>query len=302
MVGTILDAVGDTPLVKLSKMAAGFPGEIRVKMESLNPGGSHKVRIAKAMIEAAEREGVLVRGSGQTILEATGGNTGMGLAMAGAAFGYDVVLVVPDDYSQQKVLRLETMGAQVVLADSSVGDNPHGRCAERLMLQNPDWVLLGQAANPANPDAHRNGTAPEIVAAVEPSAIRYLVAGIGTGGHITGVGEVLKAENPEITVVGVQPEGCELLEGRFVKHCIQGLSVGLLPPVLNPEVIDEMRSVTFEEAVAGAQTLMREEGISAGLSSGANIAVARRLLPLCGTGECVLTFVYDGADDYLEAF
>jgi cysteine synthase len=298
--GTILDAVGDTPLVRLPRLSADHPGDILLKLESLNPGGSHKVRIAKAMIEAYEREGVLVRGSGMTIMEATGGNTGMGIAMAGAAYGYDVVLVVPDNYSAQKCRRLECMGARVELADSGTGPNPHGRRAEALLTENHDWVMLGQAVNQANPDAHRRTTAREILGVVDPARVRFLVAGIGTGGHITGVGEVLKAENDEVEVIGVQPEGCDLLEEKFVDHKLQGLSVGILPPVLNRAVIDEMASVGEEEAIAEARKLMRLEGISAGLSSGANIAVARRLLPRCEAGEYVLTFAYDCADDYPE--
>lgn len=297
---TILDAIGRTPLVALSKLSISGPGEIWAKVESLNPGGSHKARIAKAMIEASERDGVLVRHSGMTILEATGGNTGMGIAIAGAVYGYHVVLVVPDNYSEEKCRRLELLGARVERADSTIGDNPHGRRATELQLENPDWVMLGQASNPANPEVHRLTTGPEILAELPAGSIRFLVAGIGTGGHITGVGEVLKRASEAIEVVGVQPEGCDLLSGRFVAHEIQGIAVGLVPPVLQPEVIDEMHSVSYEQAVAGAQALLREEGISAGLSSGANLAVAQGLLSRCGPGQRILTFVYDSADDYPE--
>ncbi|MFF4343068.1 PLP-dependent cysteine synthase family protein [Kitasatospora sp. NPDC001540] len=297
---SVLEAVGSTPLVALDRLAAGTGCRIVLKTEHLNPGGSHKARIALNMVLAAEREGVLVRGSGQTIVEPTGGNTGMGIAMAGAVLGYRVVLVIPDNYSKDKQRVLAAMGAEILLSDSSTGNNSHGELANRLVLENPTWVLLNQGANPNNPDAHRNATALEILDDLDGEPVDHMVAGIGTGGHITGVGEILRKEMPDLRVHGVQPEGCDLFAGTFRRHRVQGLSVGYVPPVLNRDVVDDMITVGESEAVECMKLLMRTEGIAAGPSTGANIAAALRLARSLDGPATILTFAYDGAHDYLD--
>jgi cysteine synthase len=297
---SLLESVGGTPVVRLARLTAGLPGEVYVKLESANPGGSHKTRIALNMIQAYEQVGVLVPGSGQTILEPTGGNTGMGIAIAAAVLGYRAVLVIPDNYSPAKQRLLAAFGAEIVLSDSERGNNSHGELAAQIQQEHPEYVMLNQAFNPANPDIHRKTTACEILEDFESRQLDCFVAGIGTGGHITGIGEVLREHWPSIRIIGVQPSGCELLEERFVKHRIQGLAVGMIPPVLNVRVIDEMVSVEQDEAVEAMTLTMRREGISIGISSGANIAAALRLAQTAEVGTRILTMVYDGAADYVE--
>lgn len=297
---SILEAVGRTPVVRLERYAARSPASIYLKLECLNPGGSHKVRIALSMIRAFERVGVLERGSGQTILEPTGGNTGLGIAMAAAVLGYRVVLVVPDNYAPAKRRLLEAFGAEVRLSDSERGNNSHGELAARIQEEHPEYVMLNQAFNPANPEIHRLTTGPEILEDLCDLPLDALVAGIGTGGHITGVGEVLRERYPRLRIVGVQPAGCDLLAERFVKHAIQGLAVGIVPPVLNTRIIDEMVSVTEAEAITAMRDLMRCEGISAGVSTGANLAAALRVATRLAPGASILTLAYDTAADYVD--
>ena len=298
--GSVLEAIGGTPLIRLDRLAADTGCTILIKLECVNPGGSHKARIALNMVLAAENEGILVRGSGQTIIEPTGGNTGMGIAMAAAVLGYRVVLVIPDNYSTAKQRLLAAMGAEIRLSDSTTGNNSHGELAGELLLEHPDWVLLNQGANPANPDIHRRTTALEILADLGGEQIDHLVAGIGTGGHITGTGEILKQHMPGMTVTGVQPDGCDLFAETFRSHRIQGLSVGYIPPVLNPDVVDRMISVTEAEAISGMKLLMRTEGIAAGPSTGANIAACLTLAGRTPGPATFLTFAYDTAHDYLD--
>jgi cysteine synthase A len=251
------------------------------------------------MILAAERSGELSRGSGQTILEPTGGNTGLGIAMAASVLGYRVVLVIPDNYSREKQRLLRAFGCEIVLSDSRRGNNSHGELAQEILLEHPEYVLLNQGANPANPRAHQESTVIEILADLGDVRVRHLVAGVGTGGHITGVGSVLKKALGDLTVHAVQPDGCDLLDQRFVRHKIQGLAIGYLPQVLDTSVIDTVETVTAEDAATGMRLLMSQEGIAAGISTGANIAACLKVAALA-PGETILTFAYDSAHDYLE--
>jgi cysteine synthase A len=298
---TILEAVGRTPVVRLNRLSLDLGCEVFVKLESLNPGGSHKVRIALAMVQDAERRGVLRRGSGQVILEPSGGNTGIGLAMVGALYGYKVILVIPDNYSVEKQAVLQLYGAEIIQSDSTRGNNSHGEKAMEILLENPHYVMLNQQRNPANPTIHRAATAQEILRDFGDAAIDAFVAGIGTGGHITGVGEELKKVWPALEVVGVQPEGCDLLGNRHVPHDIQGLSVGLIPQVLNIAVIDRMESVALDDCLDMVRRVMRTEGISLGISSAANlVAIAQGAGSRIARGARVLTMIYDGAESYLR--
>jgi len=297
---SILQTVGSTPVVRLARLTSDVPGDIYLKLECLNPGGSHKVRIALNMINAYERVGVLERDCGQTILEPTGGNTGLGIAMAAAVLGYRVVLVIPDNYAPAKRRLLEAFGAEIVLSDSNRGNNSHGELAARIQEENPEYVMLNQAFNPANPDIHRRTTAIEILEDFAEGQLDAFVAGIGTGGHITGIGEVLRKAYPDLRIVGVQPAGCELLKEQFVKHAIQGIAVGIIPPVLNTAIIDEMCSVTEDEAIGAMRAIMRTEGISVGISTGANVAVALRFADKMPRGSSILTLAYDTANDYVD--
>lgn len=297
---SILDTVGGTPLVRLSRLTADLPGEILLKLELNNPGGSHKMRIALNMIRAAEREGLLKPGSGQTILEPTGGNTGMGIAIAAAVLGYRVVLVIPDNYSESKRWLLASFGVDVRLSDSTRGNNSHGELATEIQFEHPEYVMLNQAANPANPEIHRLTTVREIIADLDGTRVDCYVAGIGTGGHLTGIGEVLRQHQGGLRVLGVQPEGCDMFADVFVPHRIQGLSIGMIPPVLNTGIIDEMVAVSEADAIDGMRRLMQSEGIGAGPSTGANIAACRRVLAASDEPLTLLTVAYDRVNDYLE--
>ena len=308
---SVLQTIGQTPMIQLKNLVeiddylkSNFA--IYIKIETFNPGGSHKSRIAFNMIKDAENQGILKPNTGQTILEPTGGNTGIGIAMAGAVLGYRVVLVIPDNYSLQKQKLLKALGAKIILSDSHKGSQSHGELALEILFENPDYVMLNQFGNPANPEIHRRTTAQEILEDFPDESIDYFVAGIGTGGHITGIGEILKQEKPEVTVVGVQPSGCELLDNKFVPHQIQGLAVGIIPKVLNVKIIDRMISVTFEESLEMMKLLILKEGLLVGLSSGANLAATLKIVEeLRQHAQLtkkvnILTMAYDSAIDYLD--
>jgi cysteine synthase len=296
---SVLDAIGNTPVVKLGRFAADLGRDIYAKLEYLNPGGSHKARIALNMVLDAERQGVLARHTGQTLVEATGGNTGIGLAMASAVLGYRLVLVIPDNYSQAKQRLLRAYGAQVILSDHRRGNNSHNELAMRLLLRNPDWIMLNQFVNPANPAAHEDHTAQEIIATFGGDLPDAMVAGIGTGGHLTGIGRVLREHKPDMRIAAVVPEGCSILEDRFVTHAIQGLAVGIVPDILDTGLIDDEIAVSGDEAVAMMGRLMRTEGLAVGVSSAANAVAAARYAGQLPAGAKVLTFAYDGIQEYL---
>ncbi|MBH8554955.1 PLP-dependent cysteine synthase family protein [Nostocaceae cyanobacterium CENA357] len=297
---SILETVGNTPIVKLNKATFGTNSSIFVKLETFNPGGSHKIRIAFNMIRSAERMEILKPNSGQTILEPTGGNTGIGIAIAASVLGYKVVLVIPDNYATEKQKLLKAFGVEVVLSDSRNGNNSHGELAQEIQLEHPDYVMLNQSQNPANPETHRLTTAKEILADFKDEKIDYFVASIGTGGHITGIGEVLKKELPNIVIAGVQPKGCDLLCNKFIPHKIQGLAVGMIPKVLNIDIVDKMISIEFDEAVMMMKNLMKKEGLLVGISSGANIAAALKIAQEDTRKINILTLAYDSAADYLD--
>lgn len=297
---SVLDAIGKTPVVKLGRFAAGLGRDIYVKLEYLNPGGSHKARIALNMVLDAERQGILERHTGQTLVEATGGNTGIGLAMAAAVLGYRLVLVIPDNYSQAKQRLLRAHGAEVILSDHRRGNNSHNELAMRLLLRNPEWIMLNQFVNPANPAAHENHTAQEIIAAFGGDLPDAMVAGIGTGGHLTGIGRILRKHKPDMRIAAVVPKGCSILEDRFVSHGIQGLAVGIVPDILDTGLIDDEIAVPEDEAVAMMGTLMRTEGLAAGVSSAANAVAAARYAGHLPAGAKILTFAYDGIQEYLD--
>lgn len=300
----VLDLLGNTPIVRLRAFAAAqrLEADLYLKLEFQNPGGSHKARIAHNMVLRAEARGDLVRGSGQTVLEPTGGNTGMGLAIVCKVYGYRLVLVVPDNYSLEKRRALELYGAEVVLSDSSTGGNSHGELASKLLMQNPHWVLLNQQRNPANPAVHFDTTGPEILASFAGKLpLNYFVGGIGTGGHITGIGLRLKEEWRDLKVVAVQPEGCDFPTATFAHHQIQGLAVGLVPANLRMDIVDEFISVSYEEARAAVRALIDAEGIGVGLSTGANLAACIKIAR-ARRGASILCPAYDQVSHYLEHF
>ena len=299
---SVLDLIGRTPIVRLTTLSDHLRVNVFVKLESFNPGGSHKVRVAHGMIADAEAKGILRPGSGQTIIEPTGGNTGVGLAMVANRRGYRLVAIVPDNYSADKQELLRLYGAEVVLSDSRNGNNSHGELVLKMMVDNPEYVLLNQQRNPANPETHRRTTALEILHDMKEVPPDYFVGGIGTGGHITGVGDVLTARWPEIKVFGVEPQECDMLGGRHSHHDIQGLSVGIIPDNLDVALLNGMLRVSRRECVDMALRVLRTESISIGISSAANLVAVSKLAADISDGATVLTMVYDALESYLPYF
>src|SRR5579884_4158456 len=270
----IAEHVGRTPMVQLTRIAAGLEVELFAKLEAFNPGGSVKDRIGVSMIEAAERDGLIEPGR-STIVEATSGNTGIALAFVCAAKGYELVLTLPQGMSREREGLLRLYGARVELVESMGGMNEAVDAARALARRDDVW-LAEQFSNPANPEAHRRGTGPELWETLDGD-IDAFVAGVGTGGTITGVGEFLKERNPGCLVVAVEPASSPVLSGgRPGPHKIQGIGAGFVPPVLNREVIDEVLPVHDEDAIELARRLAREEGVLAGISCGAALGGAPR--------------------------
>jgi cysteine synthase A len=271
----IAEHVGSTPMVELARMAPELDVRLFAKLEALNPGGSVKDRIGVAMIEAAEREGRIEPGV-TTIVEATSGNTGIALAFVCAAKGYELVLTMPQGMSRERESLLRLYGARVEVTES-LGGMDEAVDAARALSAGSDVFLPDQFSNPANPEIHRRTTAPEIWDTLE-GRIDAFVAGVGTGGTITGVGEVLKARNPGCRVVAVEPSASAVLSGsRPGPHKIQGIGAGFVPAVLNREVLDEVIRVDDEDAIETARALARREGVLAGISAGAAVWAAIEL-------------------------
>jgi cysteine synthase len=267
-------SIGGTPLVELPRIGASAGVRLLAKLESRNPGGSVKDRIAAAMIEEAERTGTLQPGG--TIVEATSGNTGIALAFVAATKGYTLHVTMPERMSRERLALLRYLGARVTLTPGTLMREAVDKAAE-LRRTIPGAVALDQFKNPANPEAHRRTTAPEIWDDTAGD-LDVFIAGVGTGGTITGVGEVLKARKPGVRIVAVEPANAAVLSGRRpANHMIQGIGAGFVPPLLNRAVIDEVCAVSDDEAFAHARRLARDEGISAGISSGATLAAALRL-------------------------
>ena len=285
MYRNVTETVGRTPIVQLNRMTKGVTAQVFVKLESRNPCGSVKDRVGVALIEDAEKRGVLKPGA--TLVEPTSGNTGIALAFAAAAKGYRLVLTMPERISRERVALLEFLGAKVLLTPGSLMSGAVERAA-RLASDTDGAVMLQQFDNPANPEAHRRTTAEEIWADMEGD-VDVFVSGVGTGGTITGVGEVLKSRNPKARIVAVEPAGAAVLSGREpTGHFIPGLGAGFLPKVLNREIIDETVVVTEQTAVKAQLRLAREEGISAGISSGAALAAALHVASTLDKGRVVV--------------
>jgi len=294
----VLDLVGNTPLVRLRRVIPEGSAEVLGKVESLNPAGSIKDRIALSMIEDAEERGLLK--PGDTIVEPTSGNTGVGLAMVAAVKGYRLILTMPEDMSVERRKLFSRYGAKLVLTPAIEGMSGAVYAAQELVEKNPGYFMPQQFNNPANPEIHRRTTAREILGATA-GRLDAFVAGVGTGGTVTGVGEVLKELNPRILVVAVEPARSPVLAGgKAALHAIQGIGASFVPGVLNREVIDEIIAVRDEDALAMTRRLTSEEGLLVGISAGANVhasvAVARRL----GAGKRVVTILPDTGERYLS--
>lgn len=295
---SVLDLVGRTPLVRLHRVVPPGGATVLGKLESLNPAGSVKDRIALAMIGAAERAGLLKPGS--TIVEPTSGNTGIGLAMVAAARGYRLILTMPEDMTLERRRLLARFGAELIVTPAIEGMSGAVFAAQELCAQHPDYFMPAQFDNPANPQIHRETTAEEIWAATE-GRIDAFVAGVGTGGTITGVGSVLKERRPEARIVAVEPARSPVLAGgRPRPHAIQGIGASFVPSVLDRRVIDELMAVTDEDAMAMALRLTREEGLLVGVSSGANVWAAGQVAARLAPGQVVVTMLCDTGERYLS--
>ncbi|MCH7577048.1 MAG: cysteine synthase A [Chloroflexi bacterium] len=294
---TVLDLIGGTPLVRLNRVVQEGWAEVVGKMESLNPAGSVKDRIALSMVEAAEREGRLK--PGDTIVEPTSGNTGIGLAMVAAVKGYRLIVAMPEDMSLARRDLLARYGAEIVLTPAIEGMTGAVYAAQEMMNENPNYFMAQQFENPANPDVHRRTTAKEILDATG-GRLDAFVVGVGTGGTITGVGEVLKAQSPDVRIIAVEPARSPVLQGgRAGITAIQGIGAGFAPGILNREVLDEIMSVGDEEAIDMSRRLAREEGLLVGVSAGANVVAALKIAKQLGQGKRVVTVLPDTGERYL---
>ncbi len=297
---TILDAVGNTPMVQLNKLAEPGSARVLVKMEALNVGGSIKTRTALNMIEQAEKDGLIDKDS--IIVEPTSGNQGIGLALVGAVKGYRTIIVMPDSVSEERRKLVRHYGAEVRLIHDA-GDI--GKCIEeclntaiRMKQKNPKIFIPQQFENPNNTLAQKNYTAREILEQVD-GPIDGFCSGIGTGGTLTGIGEVLKEHNPDMTIWAVEPENAAILAGGTIgTHLQMGIGDGIIPAILNQEIYDDIYVVTDTEAIETSKRLARDEGLMVGISSGTNVAAALKLAKKLGEGKTVVTVLPDTAERY----
>jgi cysteine synthase len=299
-VGSILELIGGTPLVQLKRLPGPNAAEVWVKCEQFNPGGSVKDRIALAMIEAAEREGKIRPGE-SVIVEPTSGNTGIGLALVCAVKGYRLILTMPESMSLERRSLLKAYGAELILTPAErTMEGAVDRAAE-LCRKHPNHFMPQQFNNPANPEVHRRTTAQELLAQLGPKGCDAFVAGVGTGGTITGVGEVFREKYKSVQIVAVEPTTSAVLSGGAVgPHKIQGIGAGFVPQILNRKVIDEVRRVNDRDAYEYKVRLAKEEGLLVGISSGCNAFVACQVARLLGPGKRVVTVMADTGERYFS--
>jgi cysteine synthase A len=295
---SITETIGNTPLIRLNRIVPDGAAEVVVKMESFNPLSSVKDRIAISMVEDAERRGELK--PGDTIVEATSGNTGIGLAFVAAAKGYKCTIVLPDTMSVERRKLLEALGAKLILTPGPKGIKESQRVAEEYATSTPGGWLSKQFDNPANVEIHRRTTAQEILDDTG-GKVDAVVAGVGTGGTVTGVGQVLKEKNPNVIIVAVEPIESQVLKGGEHKpHKLQGIGAGIIPSIYDAKVVDRIYDATFDESVATSRRLAKEEGIFVGISSGAIASAAINLAKELGPGKRVIAILPSTGERYLS--
>ena len=296
----ITDLIGGTPLVKLNRITEGLPGTVVAKLEFYNPANSVKDRIGKAIIDAAEASGELKPGG--TIVEGTSGNTGIALALVGAARGYKVILTMPDTMSQERRVVLRAFGAELVLTPGSEGMKGAVNKANEIVENTDNAILASQFANKANPEVHAATTGEEIWADTDGN-VDYLVAGIGTGGTITGAGRTLKKHNADVKLVAVEPSASPLLtEGKAGPHKIQGMGANFVPEVLDQDILDEILTVSNEDAIAVSRELAAKEGILGGISAGANVKAALEVAARPeAEGKTIVVIIPDFGERYVSS-
>jgi len=295
---SILNTIGCTPLIKLNKLAPEGAAQVLLKLESFNPGGSVKDRIAYNMIVQAEKKGLLKKG--MTIVEPTSGNTGIGLAMVAAVKGYPIIFTMPETMSVERRIVLQQFGAKLILTPGDKGMVGAVMTAQEY-YDKDKYYMPQQFENDANPEAHRITTAQEIIHDMKNELLDYFVVGVGTGGTITGAGEVLKEKYPEMKVIAVEPSDSPVLsKGDAGPHKIQGIGAGFIPEILDLDIIDEVITVSNENAFDISRKLCNKEGILAGISSGANAWAAIEIAKTAGAGKTVLTVLPDTGERYLS--
>ncbi len=299
-VSSLVELVGNTPLVQLRRVVDENSAEVWAKCEQFNPGGSVKDRIAMAMIAAAEESG-RIRPGESIIVEPTSGNTGIGLALVCASRGYRLVLTMPESMSLERRALLQSYGAEIVLTPEQRVMEGAVAKAKELCDENDNYYMPDQFRNPANPEAHRNTTAPEIIDQVGDRRIDAFVSAIGTGGTITGVGEVLRERNPKCRIVGIEPARSAVLSGDPPgPHKIQGIGAGFIPEILDRDIVGEIRTIVDREAYEMSKRLAREEGLLVGISAGANVHVAAQVAKELGPGHLVITILCDTGERYFS--
>jgi len=296
-INNILENIGNTPHVRINKLFSLSQNNVWIKLEKQNPGGSIKDRIALSMIENAEKSGILK--AGMTIVEPTSGNTGIGLAMVAAVKGYKIVLVMPESMSIERRKIMSAYGATFILTQSELGMKGAIAKAEEMLKQNPNFWMPLQFENAANPEIHKKTTAIEIINDF-PEGIDYLITGVGTGGHISGIAEILKQKYPNLKVFAVEPiDSAVISGGNAGPHALQGIGAGFIPQNLNLAILDGTISVTKDDAFNFTKRLASEEGIFAGISTGAALAAISQKISEIEPGKTILGFNYDTGERYL---
>ena len=296
--GNVLELIGNTPMVKLNRLVDAGSAEVVVKLEEFNPGGSVKTRIAYNMIKTAEESGQLRLGG--TIVEPTSGNTGIGLALVGAALGYKVILTMPETMSMERRMLLKAYGAELVLSPGAKGMPGAIEMAEQMVQENDNYFMPQQFDNPSNPAIHRMTTAQEILRDTE-GQVDAFVAGVGTGGTVSGIGEILKQEIAGLQVYAVEPASSPVLSGGQPNpHKIQGIGAGFVPKNFQREVVDQVITVTNDDAMNTARRMAKEEGLLVGISSGAAVYAALQLAKELGSGKRVVVVAPDTGERYLS--